>query len=71
MSNMSNNNNSDTPWNPTDFLQDVFSNTPSDTVKLDFLIGEVSEIKIMLSRLLAMNNRSSLNSVSFRSGNFG
>ncbi|KAI9243139.1 hypothetical protein EDC94DRAFT_591157 [Helicostylum pulchrum] len=68
MSNMSNNNNSDIPWNSTDFLQDVFENTPSDTVKLDFLIGEVSEIKIMLSRLLAMNNRDSLNSVSFRSG---
>ncbi|GAA5803393.1 hypothetical protein HPULCUR_008872 [Helicostylum pulchrum] len=68
MSNMSNNNNSDIPWNSTDFLQDVFAHTPSDTVKFDFLIGEVSEIKIMLSRLLAMNNRNSLNSVSFRSG---
>ncbi|KAG2232920.1 hypothetical protein INT48_006174 [Thamnidium elegans] len=69
-----NNNNTDLPWNmdSTNLLQDVFDNAFFDAAKLDFLIGEVSEIKSMLSRLLDMNSRNSFgfsfNPVSLGSG---
>ncbi|KAG2228684.1 hypothetical protein INT48_005377 [Thamnidium elegans] len=53
------------------FLQEFNLNPPlSDSVKLDTLVGEVREIKVMLSQLLALNSKSSLNSSSLGPGSY-
>ncbi|KAG2228529.1 hypothetical protein INT48_003024 [Thamnidium elegans] len=57
------------PLDSLRFLQE-FDLNPSlpDSVKPDTLIGEVREIKVMLSQLLALNSKSSSNSSSSGSG---
>ena len=62
------------PLDSLRFLQEFDINPSlSDSVKLDTLIGEVREIKVMLSQLLALNSRNSsgfsFNPVSLGSGN--
>lgn len=52
-----------------EFLQDSYidDSVVSNSIKLDTLIGEVKEIKMMMSQLLALINRNS----SSGTGNFG
>ena len=67
-------NNNELSWDSSNFLQDALfnENTTSDSAKIESLIEEVSEMKSMLSNILAIlqGGRSfSARSVSLGSGN--